>query len=233
MLTISCGTWNSLALVLSCFPSIDLGAAALMSTPPNPMGFPSPTELVVATVAVAVVVVAALGAPKLPPKPLPSVKVGAADVLVVGAEDAPKVNPVPRVGANGAAAGAVAPGSAKPVDVVIDVAGVVVVPPPKLNAGVADVMGAAKVVAVAAGFASDPNAGAVAAWLVTAVDIVGRLPKANPVVVAAEEATAVKVVAAVAVVAEAGVPKANAGALVVGVPKLKPDIVNGSEYSSC
>lgn len=196
--------------MLSGFPSTDFGAAALMSTPPNPMGLPSPTELVVATVAVAVVAVAALGAPNPPPKPPPSVNVGAADVLAVGAADAPKVKPAPGVGAATCAA---APGSAKPVDVVVDVAGVVDVPPPKLKAGVAAAMGVAKVVAVAAGF----------------VDIIGTLPNANPVVGAAAAAAIVvragAAAGATAVVAEAGVPKANAGALVVGVPKLKPDMV--------
>lgn len=125
-------------MVLSGFPSTDFGAVALMSTPPKPIGFPNPTELVVATVVVTVVAVAALGAPNAAPKPPPSDKVGAADVLAVAAV-APKVNPVPKAGA----AFAVAPGRANPVDVVVVVAGVVEVPPLKLNAGAAATVAAA------------------------------------------------------------------------------------------
>lgn len=218
VLTISWGTWNSFALVLSGFPSTDFGAVALMSTPPRPTGLPNPPVLVVATVVVTVVAVAALGAPNAAPNPPPKESVGAAEVLAVAAV-APKDNPVPKAGA---VAAAEAPGRANPVEVVVVVAGVVEVPPPKLKAGAAAATAvAAKGVTEVAGLvANAPNAGAAVVGSAV-IDAVGVAPNANPVTAGAAEAAV-----GTAVVEAAGVANENAGALVVGVPKLKPDMAN-------
>lgn len=69
---------------------------------------------------------------------------------------------------------------------------------------------------------SAPKAGAaVVGSAVT--DAVGVAPNANP------DAAAAGAADGAAVVAEPGVANENAGALVVGVPKLKPDITIGFE----
>lgn len=181
-----------------------------MSTPPNPIGFVSPTPaLDVATEVVMVVEAAGLGASKVVPNPPPRDK-----VCVV-------FKPVPKTGtAVTAAVGALAPGSANPVDVVVVVAGVVEVPPLKLNAGAAvPIAGAAKGAIVDNGFANAPNAGTAAVGsAVTAA--VGVAPNENPV--AGGAAAAEVPVDGAAVMEEAN---ENDGALVVGAPIPKPDIM--------
>lgn len=202
VLMISCGTCDSFAFVLSFLPSTDLGALALMSTPPRP----TVVVVDVAGAAATVAVVVDLAAPnKPPPAVLPKPSVLVPPVVAVAA--------VPKLSV----------GTAN-VDVVVAVA---VVPadtlsPPKGLAELVEVVpspndsGAAAVVVVGLPKLNPGNAVAV----VVVAAVAAPVPKENPV--AAVGLTGA--MEAMLVVA-AGVPNENAGADVVGVPKEKPDIV--------
>lgn len=196
--------------MLSGFPSTDFGATAFISTPPSPTGFAAPLVPVVATVAVVVEAVVILAAPNgellvAPGKPvLNDNAAGAVEVFVAEAAP-PKLNVGATLDAEVVVAVAV---RENPVGAAVVVAtGVDVFP--KLNVGAT---AGAAVGAVVVGLGNKPNAGA-------GVCAAGALPKAKP-----DGAGVVPAVMPPVAVALVVVPKPNEGALVVGVPKLKPDM---------
>lgn len=205
-----------------------MGAAAFMSTPPNPAGLVKPVlvvaEVVAAAAAAVVVLVAPNNEPPVDAPNPPSVNVGAAEVLVDEAA-APKGSFIAGIAV--AAGAAVLPGSVNPVEVLVDVAWVVVVPKLKLGAAVVAVV-------VIAGFPSAPNAGGIAA----ATGATAAVPPPKPLKPIGAVAAAAGVVLGTAVGTAAGVVvvatvvlNENAGALVVGVPKLNPDIELAHTYN--